>query len=57
MEFFRQEALMALPDQLAPLLGSVALSGATVVKARVGGDMCSDDRLPAPPCASDSLSL
>lgn len=57
MEFFWQELLAALPDQLAPLLGSVAISGAAEAVAWVGVDICSDDRLPAPPCASGSLSL
>lgn len=49
MEFFWQELLVALPDQLAPLLGSVATSGAAEAVARVGVDICSDDRLPALP--------
>lgn len=57
MEFFWQEALVALPDQLAPLLGSGAIPGAAQAQARVGVDICSDDRLPAPPQASISLSL
>lgn len=48
---------MALPDQLAPLLGSAAISGAAEAAARVGMDICSEDRLSAPPCASDSLPL
>lgn len=42
---------MALPDQLAPLLGSGAASGGAEAGARAGVDICSDDRLPAPPCA------
>lgn len=49
MELFWQEALLALPDQLAPLLGSGALSGAAPAEARVGVDICSDDGRPAPP--------
>lgn len=57
MEFFWQELLTALPDQLAPLLGSVAISGAAEAVAWAGADICSDDKPPAPPCASDSLTL
>lgn len=56
VEFFWQETLVALSDQLAPLLGSVAISGAAEAAALVGVDICSDDRLPAPPYASDFLS-
>lgn len=47
---------MALPDQLAPLLGSAAISGAAEATVLVGVALCSDHRLPAPPHASDSLS-
>lgn len=54
MELFWQEALLALPDQLAPLLGSGALSGAAPAEARVGVDICSDDGRPAPPHTSVS---
>lgn len=57
MEFFWNVELVALPDQLAPLLEFVAISGAAEVEVWVGVGICSDDRLPAPPCASDSLSL
>lgn len=57
MEFFWQEALVALPDQPAPLLGSVAVSGAAEATVWVGVDICSDDRLPALPQVSDSLPL
>lgn len=39
-EFFWQEVLVALPDQLAPLLGSVAVSGAAEAVAWVGVDIC-----------------
>lgn len=49
MEFFWQELLVALSDQLAPLLGSVATSGAAEAVERVGVDICSADRLPALP--------
>lgn len=45
---------MALPDQPAPLLGSVAVSGAAEATVWVGVDICSDDRLPALPHVSDS---
>ena len=45
---FWQEALVVPPDQLAPLLGSVAISGGAEAEARVGVDVCSDDGLPAP---------
>lgn len=38
---------MVLPDQLAPLLGSIAISGGAKAEARVGVDVCSDDSLPA----------
>lgn len=34
---------MALPDQLAPLLGTGAASGAAEAGAQVGMDICSDD--------------
>lgn len=57
MELFWQEALVVLPDQLAPLLGSVAISGGAEAEARVGAEVCSGDRPPAPHRASDSLPL
>lgn len=57
MELFWQEALVALPDQLAPLLGSGAISGAAQAEVPGEVDICSDDRLPAPPHASVSLPL
>lgn len=63
MELFWQEALVALPDQLAPLMGSVAISGAAETVVRVEVDVCSDDSLlplpmpPAPcPCDPDKLA-
>ena len=46
MELFWQEVPVALPDQLAPLLGSAAFSGAPEATAREGVDICSEDRLP-----------
>lgn len=49
MELFWQEAPVALPDQLAPLPGSAAFSGAAEAAARVGVDICSEDRLPPLP--------
>lgn len=54
---FWQEALVVPPDQLAPLLGSVAISGGAEAEARVGVDVCSDDGLPAPRRASGPLPL
>lgn len=63
MEFFWQEVLVALPDQLAPLLGSVAVSGAAEAVAWVGVDICLVTGclpLPVPPtpcpCDPDELA-
>lgn len=61
MELFWQEVPVALPDQLAPLLGSAAFSGAAEATAQ-GVDICSEDRLPPllvppTPCPCDPDEL
>lgn len=43
-----QEALWPLPDQLAPLLGSVAIQVQLKPQRGLGMDICSNDSLPVP---------